>query len=352
MRLICKFWAVGVIAVLVAGLLISPALAKKSKKELIEEWRPKFDYSKAKYKLKVSNITTPTDISSGIGFEIRDELWKRTNGQIYFEYLPFGILGGEVEVFSQLRSGAIQGMASNSQTAVNLGPRMELCSLPFLLDSYEKIEKFIANKKLFQTFMDSMKHQGIIGVDVTIYGMYGWATSEPVTNLNDLGSLKIRIAESRVGALIYKNWGINPIVMPWPEVHVALKQGVINALDHTINVCNTQKIFEITKNYTKVNYAPGLFVWVFNEAWFNTLPKKLQQIFLEVVHEKCAKARKEWNDSRPASQEYAVKNFGVKFNQLDAKTLATLKERSKKTYQECEERIGREYLDEVVKFIN
>ena len=44
------------------------------------------------------------------GFAIRDELWKRSNGQMYLDYKPFSMLGGEVEVLNQLQMGAIQGM--------------------------------------------------------------------------------------------------------------------------------------------------------------------------------------------------------------------------------------------------
>ena len=42
-------------------------------------------------------------------FAIRDELWKRTNGQMYLDYKPFSMLGGEVEVLNQLQMGRDSG---------------------------------------------------------------------------------------------------------------------------------------------------------------------------------------------------------------------------------------------------
>ena len=57
--------------------------------------------------------------------------------------------------------------------------------------------------------------------------------------------------------MLYKQWGINPVVMPWPDVPVALKQGVIEGLDHTPMVCNITKKFEVAKYYTYINYAQG-----------------------------------------------------------------------------------------------
>ena len=227
------------------------------------------------------------------GFAIRDELWKRTNGQIYLDYKPFSMLGGEVEVLNQLQMGAIQGMGVSSVAATNLGPRFGLINLPFLINSFDKLDKFVASGKLFDHFMMAMDHQGIMGLDITGYGNYGWATTKPIRTLADAKKVKFRTAEAAVNQLLYKEWGFNPVAMPWPDVPVALKQGVITDLDHTPMVCNITKKFEVCKYYTHLNYAQGLFIWIFNKAWFEKLPADLQITFKEVVHDVCAQIRQE-----------------------------------------------------------
>ena len=88
------------------------------------------------------------------GFAIRDELWKRTNGQIYMDFKPFSMLGGEVEVLNQLQMGAIQGMGCSSVASTNLGPRFGLINLPFLVDSFVKLDKFVNSGKLFDHYMN------------------------------------------------------------------------------------------------------------------------------------------------------------------------------------------------------
>ena len=84
---------------------------------------------------------------------------------------------------------------------------------------------------------------------------------------------KFRIAEAAVNQSLYKAWDLNAVVMPWPDVPVALKQGVIDALDHTPMVCNITKKFEVAKDFTQINYAQGLFIHMVNKAWFESLPK-------------------------------------------------------------------------------
>ena len=106
---------------IVFTLLISPALAKGPS---LEKWKPAFDPSGAKYQFIVSNVSHPVLKGVYTGFAIRDELWKRTNGQMYLDYKPFSMLGGEVEVLNQLQMGAIQGMAVSSVASTNLGPQI------------------------------------------------------------------------------------------------------------------------------------------------------------------------------------------------------------------------------------
>ncbi len=262
------------------GLVVTPAFAAGPS---LDAWKPAFDPSGAKYKIIVSNVSHPVLKGVYTGFAIRDELWKRSNGRMYLDYKPFSMLGGEVEVLNQLQMGAIQGMACSSVASTNLGPRFGLVNLPFLINSFEKLDKFTKSGKLYDHFLMGMDHQGIMAVDIASYGNYGWATTVPVKTIADAKKVKFRIAEAAVNKLSYKAWGFNPVVMPWPDVPVALKQGVITGLDHTLTVCSITKKFEVAKYFTELNYAQGLFIWLFNKAWYNKLPADLQKILVETV---------------------------------------------------------------------
>jgi TRAP-type C4-dicarboxylate transport system substrate-binding protein len=326
----------------------------------LDKWKPAFDPSGAKYKCVVSNVSHPVLKGVYAGFAIRDELWKRTNGQIYIDFKPFSMLGGEVEVLNQLQMGAIQGMGCSSVAATNLGPRFGLVNLPFLIDSFEKLDKFVGSGKLFEHFMMAMDHQGIIGLDITGYGNYGWATMTPVRNLEDAKKIKFRTAEAAVNQLLYQEWGFNPVAMPWPDVPVALKQGVITGLDHTPSVCNITKKFEDAKYFTYVNYAQGLFIWIFNKAWFNSLPADLQKTFREVVRDVCAKIRAETVQQEFEQIELA-KKAGIEFITLSEADMATLRKKGAPVHDKYAPEINKlypgdtyrpaNYLEEVKGFI-
>ena len=334
------------VIVCLVGVFMICGMGWAKKAPSLDKWKPSFDPSGAKYKCIVSNVSHPVIKGVYAGFAIRDELWKRTNGQIYFDYKPFSMLGGEVEVLNQLQMGAIQGMSCSSVASTNLGPRFGLINLPFLVDSFAKLDKFVNSGKLFDHYMNAMSHQGIMGLDITGYGNYGWATTIPVKNIEDAKKVKFRIAEAAVNKLLYKAWGFNPVVMPWPDVPVALKQGVITGLDHTPMVCYITKKFEVAKYFTRVNYAQGLFIWIFNKAWFNKLPPDLQKTFKEVVHEVCAKIRQETIAQETWAINEAKAKAGVTFFDLSEGDMNTLRREGNTVYADFAPEINRLYSDD------
>ena len=335
-----RFLMTAMICLVGLAIVIPPALAKKPS---LDAWKPKFDPSGAKYKFIVSNVSHPVLKGVYTGFAIRDELWKRTKGQMYLDYKPFSMLGGEVEVLNQLQMGAIQGMACSSVASTNLGPRFGLINLPFLINSFEKLDKFVNSGKLFDHFLMAMDHQGIMGVDIASYGNYGWATTIPVRTIADAKKVKFRIAEAAVNKLTYKAWGFNPVVMPWPDVPVALKQGVITGLDHTLTVCSITKKFEVAKYFTEINYAQGLFIWLFNKAWYNKLPADLQKILVETVHDMCAEARIAAKKQEAEQIPAAKKKYGVQFFKLSDKDMATLTEEANSVHMKFAPEINKNY---------
>jgi TRAP-type C4-dicarboxylate transport system substrate-binding protein len=331
------------VLVCLVGVFMICGMGWAKKAPSLDKWKASFDSSGAKYKCIVSNVSHPVIKGVFAGFAIRDELWKRTNGQIYFDFKPFSMLGGEVEVLNQLQMGAIQGMGCSSVASTNLGPRFGLINLPFLVDTFVKLDKFVKSGKLFDHYMNAMGHQGIMGLDITGYGNYGWATTIPVRNIAEAKKVKFRIAEAAVNKMLYKAWGFNPVVMPWPDVPVALKQGVITGLDHTPMVCYITKKFEVAKYFTRVNYAQGLFIWIFNKAWFDKLPGDLQKIFKEVVHEVCAKTRQETIAQEAWAIKEAKAKAGVTFIDLSEADMATLRKEGNYVYKDFAPQINRLY---------
>ena len=340
------FFLFPLLTLLIVGLLASSLFAAEAKKDPLASWKTTFDYSKAEYTYILSNISHPVIEGVANGYNIRDALWAKSNGRIYVDYRPLAQLGGEKDVISKLKIGAVQGMLASSVASANIAEILGIVNLPYVVDTYDKLDQFRGDPELWVPYSNGAQSAGLLVADIVNYGQYGWATTTPVRNLADAKGVNFRIAEAPVNIDLYKAWGNKFTVMPWPDVPQALQTGVINGLDHTAIVCNITKKFTIAKYFTEANYAQGLFVHLINKRWFKKLPQDLQAIFLEVIAEESAKTRaltRKQHDVQIAN----AKEAGVEFFQLSAADKATLVQQAQPVYSDWGQKIGTDYLAKV-----
>lgn len=329
-------------------LLAEPARAKT---DPLAQWRPAFDPSGATYTYLLSCVGHPAIEGVAVGFRIRDRVWELSGGRLYVDFRPLSQLGGEKDVINKLKFGAVQGMLSSSVAAANIAPRLGIVNLPFVVDSFEKLDAFRATPELWEPFRDAALQQNLQVVDFTGYGSYGWATNVPVSSLQEAAKINFRIAEAPVNIDAYKAWGLPFTVMPWPDVPQALQTGVITGLDHTPIVCNISKKFTIARYYTRLDYAQGLYVHLINSRWLNRLPEDLQAVLLQVIEEESARAR-QLTRQQQDEQIAAARQDGVRFLELNAEDRRELVEKSTQLDALWADKIGRAYLHQVRTVLN
>ncbi len=320
-----------------------PAYAKK---DPLAKWKPSFDPTGAKFTYLLSCVGHPAIEGVAVGFRIRDRVWKETAGRLYVDFRPLSILGGEKDVINKIKFGAIQGMMSSSVAAANIAPKLGIVNLPFVVDTFDKLEQFRNTPELWSPFRDAPLSKGLQVVDFTGYGSYGWATTIPVTSLAEAAKVNFRIAQAPVNIDAYKAWNLKFAVLPWPDVPQALQTGVIDGLDHTPIVCNISKKFTIAKNYTEINYAQGLYVHIINTKWLNKLPIELKNTLLNVIKEESSSARK-LTEEQQVKEIAAAKASGVKFLNLSDEDKNKLVTDTQLVYDNWGGKIGKKYLDTV-----
>jgi len=310
------------------------------------EWQPKFDPRAAEHTYLLSCVGHPAIEGVRVGFRIRDRVWEETNGRLFVDYRPMSQLGGEMDVIGKLRMGAVHGMMSSSVAAPNISPRLGLVNLPFLVGSFDQLQQFRNDAELFEEYGAEALRSGIRVADFTAYGGYGWATRTPVTELNAAKGVIFRIAQAPVNIDMYRAWGLQFTVMPWPDVPQALQTGVITGLDHTPTVVSTGNFFNTAKHYTQIDYAQGLYIHLINERWLQRLPADLSETLLRVIAEESARARLagQEQDEREIAKAKAA---GVTFYRLPAADLELMKEQAEPVIKQWEDRIGADLLKRV-----
>ena len=342
-----KMASLSTMIVMLASLLSAPAWGAT---DPLAKWQPSFDPSGAKYVYLLSCVGHPAIEGVAVGFRIRDRVWQESKGQLYVDFRPLSQLGGEKDVINKLNFGAIQGMMSSSVAAANIAPELGIVNLPYVIDTFEKLDRFRDTPELWNPFRDAPVYKGLQVIDFTGYGSYGWATTRPVSTFAEAKGVNFRIAQAPVNIDSYKAWGLKFAVLPWPDVPQALQTGVIDGLDHTPIVCNISKKFTVAKYYTQLDYAQGLYIHIINQKWLAELPDDMQQLLLKVVKEESAGARKRTRQQQH-EQIAAAKANGVTFFQLEAADEEKMVAETAKVYDKWGPKIGQEYLDKVRKIL-
>ncbi|WP_136806785.1 TRAP transporter substrate-binding protein [Desulfosediminicola flagellatus] len=317
----------------------------------LAKWQPEFDPTGAKYTYLLSCVGHPAIEGVAVGFRIRDRVWEETNGQLYVDFRPLSQLGGEKDVINKLKFGAVQGMMSSSVAAANISPKLGIVNLPFVVDSFDKLDAFRNTAATWEPFRDAALSKGLQAIDFTGYGSYGWATTTPVTSLAEAAGVNFRIAQAPVNIDAYKAWDLKFSVLPWPDVPQALQTGVINGLDHTPIVCNISKKFTVARYYTELDYAQGLYVHMINTKWLKSLPEDVRETLLRVIAEESAAARQLTKDQQER-EIAAAKKDGVVFLKLTDADLQKMKSGAETVYTAWQEKIGKQYLQTVRTSLN
>ena len=325
---------------------VSAGFAAEAKKDPLAAWKANFDPSGAEYTYILSNISHPVIEGVGAGYRIRDRVWEASKGRLYVDFRPLAQLGGEKDVINKLKLGAVHGMMSSSVAAQNVSDTLGIVNMPYVVDTFDKLDKFRNTPELWQPFADSAMKSGIMTVDVTGYGPYGWATTTPVKTIDDAKTINFRIAQAPLNADFYKAWDMKFTVMPWPDVPQALQTGVITGLDHTAIVCNITKKFTIAKNFTQLDYAQGLFIHLMNKRWFDKLPADLQKILITAIEEESA-ATRELTRKQHDVQVAKAKEAGVTFSKLSDADKKQLVDMIAPVYETWGEKIGMDYFKKV-----
>ena len=350
------------VVLLLLALCLPVAGFAAEKKNPLEAWQPKFDPSGAEFTYLLSNVSHPVrtyagrhDVAEGLdpaafadGYRIRDKVWEKSGGRLYVDFRPLSQLGGEKDVIAKLKMGAIQGMMSSSVAAANVSDILGIVNLPYIVDTFDKLDKFRNTPATWEPFKNGAQKQGLLVADITGYGHYGWATTSPVRTIADAKGINFRIAQAPVNTDTYKAWGLKFTVMPWPDVPQALQTGVITGLDHTAIVCNITKKFTIAKSFTELNYAQGLFVHLINKRWLDKLPKDLQEILLTTISEE-SQATRELTRKQHDDQVAKAKEAGVEFYKLSDDEINELKKMAEPVLESWGKKIGPEYLATVRK---
>ncbi len=99
----------------------------------------------------------------------------------------------------------------------------------------------------------------------------------PIKTPEQMKGIKFRVPGSKILALFYQLLGANPTPMAWGETASAIKQGVADALDPSVEALYVFGFKDVLSWVTFNGAVPDSQVYSCNLEWFQKLPSKTQE---------------------------------------------------------------------------
>lgn len=242
----------------------------------------------------------PTTLADKHFAQLVDE---RSDGRIKIDVFPSAVLGEESAAIEQVQLGAIDF------TRVSAGPLAEfnkdyaVFSLPYIFDNDDHMWKFLLGEH-GDKLLTSLQSSKMLGLAYYSSGSRNFYSSEPLTSLEDLKGLKIRVQQNSVNIDLMKALGANATPMAFGEVYSSLQTGVINAAENNYPSYYSTRHYEVAPHFILDGHQRIPEVLLISDRTWEKLSEEDQDIIRVAAQDSIDFQREEWAKYEQEAEEH------------------------------------------------
>jgi TRAP-type C4-dicarboxylate transport system substrate-binding protein len=204
-----------------------------------------------------------------------------TKGRVKIQIYPSQTLSKGKEAWNAARDGIADMAWFAGGQHPGMMPYLEAIALPGLFKTAEKGSEVLW--KLYEKFPQIQKELAdnqilILYVTVPFRVM---TSKKQVKTLEDLKGLKLRTVAGPLTEQV-KLLGAIPIVLPMPDVYVAVDKGTIDGTMAGLEPTPGFKLYEVCRYVSDGPFASNFFMVVMNKKKWGSLPKDIQDAIMSV----------------------------------------------------------------------
>lgn len=208
--------------------------------------------------IRLGHIRDTNHPTHAAALKFQEVVNAESKGAFEVKVYPNSQLGGAKEMFVQMQTGDLEMVYGviNTYAWIKGGEAFEITAIPFLFRDYAHMKASLDADFFKPIIADAEKATGI--KIVTVSGdtaPRGLSTRErAVKTAADFKGLKIRTAASPTVLRAMKTLGAMPQQIPFAELYMALKTGVVDAQENGASVVFSKSLFEVQKFYMQTDY--------------------------------------------------------------------------------------------------
>ena len=202
---------------------------------------------------------------------------EKTNGKVQVELFPAGVLGSEPDMQESMRMGTLEAFVGGPFDTIS--KKLNLFLMPFFFDNQETLMRVAKNDEVFKIISSDAEANGLKILAIGDGGARQITNSKRrITKPDDMKGLKLRTPSIEAIMVCMNTLGASTISIPLADCYMSLKTGVADGQENPIATIYDQKLYEVQKYITYVNYQYHPEVMTMNAAYYNALPEEYKKI--------------------------------------------------------------------------
>ena len=270
---------------------------------------------------------------------------KYTNNNVQLKAFHNAVLGSDEKQLQGVQAGTQEFYIGTLAPLSTRIKEVQVWDLPFLFANAKEVYALLdgaSSKKIFQ----KLEGSGLHGLMWTGMGFRNLSNSKrPVTKLDDISGLKLRVMANPVALETWKTLGANAVPMAFAEVFTALEIKAIDGQENPLLHMWANKMQEVQKYISLTNhvYTPVALV-VSSKFW-----DKLSDADKAGVQKAADEARLYQRQLLDEGDKDVIKKFrdaGVQVDEVPPAELAKIRDKVKPVVGKFVPQIGEEFFKE------
>lgn len=212
-----------------------------------------------------------------------DEVAKASNGKLRLRAVGAAALGSDVQMQQALIGGAQEMMVGSTATLVGITLEMALWDTPFLFNNTQEADA-VLDGPVGQKVMDKLQEKGLVGLVYWENGFRNLTNNKrPVTKVEDMDGIKLRVMQNNVFLDSFKMLGANAVPLPFSELFSALETKTVDGQENPYNTILSSKFYEVQKYLSVTNHVYSPWIVTVSKKWWDSLSKDEQKILLDAA---------------------------------------------------------------------
>jgi C4-dicarboxylate-binding protein DctP len=246
---------------------------------------PAYVRGQGRTQVKLGIGTTEAEESLSRSFNTLKAYAEARSGGAIEVRLFWNTLGGSLQLSQQVRDGTLEMSLTDDAVMTGFHRPIMALQIPYLFDSAPVAWEFMREGALWQVCEDMRRATGIRTLVFSENGFRNITNNvRPIRTPEDMRGIRMRTLQSPVYIEFMRSMGASATPIPFPELVLALRQGVVDGQENANGAILDNRLNEVQRYLSTNEHVYGFHMVIANDRWFSGIPAEHRRILTEACN--------------------------------------------------------------------